>query len=256
LIHGDQTASSRRTDAAPLTPEPPAPVPRAGLLGRAKRFRRAVSHSWKNARILAFRYGQFRTMLDWASCDADGAPIPWMTYPAIEYLKQLDLSAARIFEYGSGNSSLFWAARCLALVTVEDNPGWHEKISPRLPGNARSLFRDGARYPRSILETDDRYDVVVIDGSRRKSCAEAAVERLAETGFIVLDNSDWLPRTTQFLRERDLIQVDMTGFGPINGYTLTTSFFFSRKVILRAAGAQQPVGGPGSIRLGDPSADS
>jgi hypothetical protein len=237
-------------------PAPPARVPRPGILARAKRLRRAVSHSWKNVRILAFGYGQFRTMLDWAAVDGEGRPIPWITYPAIEYLKQLDLSQARVFEYGSGNSSIFWASRCRELVTVEDNREWMDSVRPRLPANAKYLFRTGEEYPRTILETEDRYDVVVVDGSRRKSCAMCAVERLKDTGFIVVDNSDWLPETTAFLRGRGFIQVDMTGFGPINGYTLTTSFFLSRNVELRPAGPKQPVGGPGSIGLRDPTADA
>ena len=33
-------------------------------------------------------------------------PIPWFTYPSIQYLDQLDLSEKTIFEWGSGNSSL------------------------------------------------------------------------------------------------------------------------------------------------------
>ena len=34
--------------------------------------------------------------------DKDGNPIPWYTYPAIEYLSQFDYSDKEIFEYGCG----------------------------------------------------------------------------------------------------------------------------------------------------------
>ena len=231
-------------------------VPTASPFARARRLRRALKNSWGNLKILAFGYGQFKTMLEWAAVDASGNPIPWFTYPAIEYLRQLDLSDARVFEYGSGNSSIYWATRCRQLVTVEDDAEWAEAMRPRLPGSVNYLVRSGEDYPRAILETDDRYDIIVVDGSRRKSCARFALERLSDTGFIIVDNSDWMPNTTALLRESGLIQVDMSGFGPINGYTLTTSFFLTRNVVLRPVAPQQPTGGPGSIRLRDPSADS
>ena len=37
----------------------------------------------------------------------DGAPVPWYSYAAIEFLEQFDLSTKTVFEWGSGNSSLF-----------------------------------------------------------------------------------------------------------------------------------------------------
>ena len=58
--------------------------------------------------------------------DRDGNPIPWYTYPAIEYLAQFDYSDKKIFEYGCGNSSLFWAARAESVTSIEDNPEWFE----------------------------------------------------------------------------------------------------------------------------------
>ena len=59
--------------------------------------------------------------------DRDGNPIPWYTYPAIEYLAQFDYSDKKIFEYGCGNSSLFWAARAESVTSIEDNPEWFAK---------------------------------------------------------------------------------------------------------------------------------
>src|SRR5215213_3851569 len=60
---------------------------------------------------LEFRYGRFRSAGAGRSIDGHGTPIPWYSYPAIEYLKQLDFRDRTVFEFGSGNSTLFWAAR-------------------------------------------------------------------------------------------------------------------------------------------------
>jgi hypothetical protein len=41
--------------------------------------------------------------------------------------------------------------------------------------------------------------------------ALAAVESLRAGGVIILDNSDWFPRTSERLRTYDVIEVDMSG---------------------------------------------
>ena len=47
-----------------------------------------------------------RTIDEKVCLDRNGNPIPWYTYPAIEYLSQFDYSRKTIFEFGCGNSSL------------------------------------------------------------------------------------------------------------------------------------------------------
>jgi hypothetical protein len=92
--------------------------------------------------------------------------------------------------------------------------------------------------------------VIVIDGlvagRTRLKCARAAVPMLRPGGMIVLDNSDWLPESSRFLRESDLIEVDMTGFAPINDYTCTTSFYFDRNYRFAPLADRQPVAGVGA----------
>ena len=62
----------------------------------AKRFLRspAAPVHWlpeaRAARILAFRYGHLRTIARNECVDAEGRPIPWYTYPALEFIRQLD----------------------------------------------------------------------------------------------------------------------------------------------------------------------
>ena len=82
---------------------------------------------------LAKIYGQLNSMEHKASIDGNGRPIPWYTYPAIEYLSNLDLSQKRVFEYGSGNSSLWWATRCQEIVAIELDREWYNKVNAIKP---------------------------------------------------------------------------------------------------------------------------
>jgi anti-sigma factor RsiW len=38
-------------------------------------------------------------------------PVPWLARPVLDFLYQLDLSNARVFEYGGGASTWYWARR-------------------------------------------------------------------------------------------------------------------------------------------------
>jgi hypothetical protein len=72
------------------------------FLSRILKFINYTRRQIHNFKILAIEYGQFRTIKNWACIDKNGNPIPWFTYPAIEYLNCLDLSECLVFEYGMG----------------------------------------------------------------------------------------------------------------------------------------------------------
>jgi hypothetical protein len=195
---------------------------------------RTVRAQLKNLYILAFKYNQLKTIKNWECVDKNGEPIPWFTYPAVEYLSTLEFSEKNVFEYGGGYSTLFWAGRAKLIISVENDYNWYIKIKSMIKENERVklLFRDQKdSYVNSILEEPIIFDIVVIDGRWRGDCVKVIGEKVnKKEGFmIILDNSDWYPKTAKFLREEfDMIQVDFHGFGPINGYTWTTSIFFSR----------------------------
>lgn len=215
---------------------------------------RVVPYHWgaciKTCGILMFRYGHWRTARTWSCIDATGAPIPWYTYPAIEYLKQLDFQARTVFEYGLGNSTYFWGGRARQVVSVENDPAWFDKIAGRLPANCTArLETDGSRYARAIEESPDGFDVIVIDGRWREACVRHALPCLRTGGLVILDNADHHPDCAALLRGADLIQVDMSGFGPIGANTWTTSLFFHRSFRIPPLGPVQPMPGIGSISL-------
>ena len=218
-------------------------------------LRRLVPRAWRPsfdaATALVFDQGHLASGRTGRCIDAAGTPIPWYTYPAIEYLTQLDFSDADVFEYGSGHSTLFWAGRARRVVSVEDDRAWFGLMSPTLPPNCELILEtDLYAYPGVINRHDRQYDVVVVDGASRGrtrlKCARRAAAAIREGGVIILDNADWLPESARFLREAGFIQVDMTGFGPVNGYAWTTTLFFHRAFNRRPRTGRQPEAGIGS----------
>jgi methyltransferase family protein len=226
----------------------------ATILNRVKRSTWLPSNwtpSLRAALILWRDYGHLASVRSRLATDRAGNPLPWYTYPAIQYLQQLDFRTKTIFEYGSGMSTLFWASIAGRVVSVEDDEQWFDTIAARVPANATvTLQTDLAEFPAAIHRTGERFDVIVVDGPARGrtrlKCCRAALTALRSGGLIILDNSDWLPESSRLLREHGLLQVDMTGFAPICGHVQTTSFFFDRRFdVLPLSGRQPdvPIGG-------------
>ena len=188
------------------------------------------------------RLGHFESNKKFSAVDYNGEPIPWITYPAFEFLSQLDWSALDIFEWGSGNSTLFYANRAAGVVSIDDKSKWTELVSGI--ANVQSVCCGPDSYAEQILNYGV-FDVIVIDGIRRLSCSKLAYRHLKPGGMIVLDNSDWYVDALELLSDiRGLIRVDFSGFGPINNYAWTTSIFFSREFsVPRLSLTPEPTGG-------------
>ena len=191
---------------------------------------------------LVDKYGYLETMRKQKPVDAYSQPIPWFTYPAIEYISQLDLREKRVFEWGSGNSSAFFAERCKQIISVESDKKWYDYGVQNLRSNQQIIFREELSFIDAIEEFSSKFDLIIIDSIRRYECALKALNFLEPGGLIILDNSDWYPNTSSLLREvGNLIEIDMHGFGPINSYSWTTSVYLHRDFNFISKNDRQPV---------------
>ena len=199
-------------------------------------FLTSIKKQFTNFKILAYKYGQFRTIKNWECVDRYGNEIPWYTYPAIEYLNNLDFSEKLVFEYGSGNSSTYWSKRAKKVFSVEHDKEWYEKVKTKIRDNQTLLYSElTENYETSIKKLNQKFDIVIIDGRRRVECSKVINKYLnieAEDGFMVIfDNSnrDRYETAIKYLRDDlKLIEIDFYGFAPIASFVSTTSIFLSR----------------------------
>jgi methyltransferase family protein len=136
--------------------------------------------------------GWIRSLAEGVAVDAQGGPLPWINYPAIEFLTRHARADMSVFEYGCGHSTLWWAARVREVIACDHDPDWIGRIRPRAPANVTlrhvPLEYDGA-YSRLVAEYPGRFDVVVIDGRDRVNCARHAITGLKPDGVIVWDDT-------------------------------------------------------------------
>ena len=128
---------------------------------------------------------------------------------------------------------------------MEDNQEWFEVVSKTKRNNQVILHRDDeASYVNSILEQGKLFEIIVVDGNWRYECVVEAIKSLKDGGMIVLDNSDRKieKECAKIIRAQGFIQIDFSGFGPINNYSWTTSVFINTPTLL-----QQDFAGPTPI---------
>ena len=154
-----------------------------------------------------------------------------------------------MFEFGSGNSTLYWASVAARTTAVEHDKGWFDQVKARIAGANASvlLAADGHGYVDSILRQADKFDLVVVDGEYRAACATSALAMLKDDGMVILDNADWHSEAADILRKGGLLEVDFSGFGPLNDYTWTTSLFFKREFVPVFVAPNHPLPGLGGI---------
>lgn len=148
-------------------------------------------------------------------CDEEGI-IPWYTFPAVQFLKDIIHEDQKVLEFGSGYSTLFFKTKVKHLSSVEHDENWAHKLlqensllnlhivkqNSNVHPDAKEKvdiytqnfpqvhsddyehdLRHGlinysfAGYASTIYKAEPQfYDIVVIDGMARSLCTYLTVE--------------------------------------------------------------------------------
>ena len=169
--------------------------------------------------------------------NADNEPIPWLTYPAIDFLESILNSSWSIFEWGSGNSTLWWSKKVKEVQAIESDLNWFQEVQPKLPSNAQiSHYTSEDEYSKSIHKFEDNYfDVIVIDGDFRNKCAQECITKLKQDGIIVFDNTDGAEfnEGVLSLQNNGFYRMDFWGMIPSYLYKNCTSIFSKNLNVLK-----------------------
>ncbi len=182
--------------------------------------------------------GWQRSAIENRPVDVNGEATPWFSYPALHWLTSIMTGEEQVFEYGSGNSTVWFSQRAASVVSVEHDLGWVEAQQGRLGANVTLLHRtcggdeDDASNPDPYVDALGSYpvgnfDVIVVDGMARNSCAVAAVEHLPGPGVVILDNADRPAYRCGLLalHAAGFGRIDFVGPNVIQGVFSSTSVF-------------------------------
>jgi hypothetical protein len=178
---------------------------------------------------------------------------PWLVYEAIDFLEEILQPDWRVFEWGSGGSTLFYANRVAHVISIEHEQepmlDLHKEILDReitncilafMPPEPGELGQDNSnpahfyskayagknfkRYATAIELFRGSFDLVLVNGRARPSCLEFGHKKVAPGGHLVLDNSDRMYYTIPD-GMRDWERFAFSGPGPYISYPWETTIW-------------------------------
>lgn len=181
--------------------------------------------------------GWFRSFREQASVDANGNPIPWLTYPAIEFLDKRINNNMSVFEYGCGNSTLWWASKVNEIISVEHDKRWYDKFELIVPQNvtlSHVALENGDAYAKKIIAYKKNFDIIVIDGRDRVNCAVSSLNAIKDDGVIIWDNSDRREYEIgiNLLKDNGFRKIEFIGMCPVVNIKSETGIFYKDNNVL------------------------
>lgn len=178
-----------------------------------------------------YEMGWFNSLHTKSSIDLEGYPLPWVTYPFIEFIEPKLNNKMKVFEYGSGNSSYYYALRVRSIEAVEHDFTWFKRMEGNSVKNLEIIFRDlgnDDKYSRAIKEKNLKYDIVIIDGRDRVNCIINSIESLSDDGVLVLDDSERAEYSAgiEYLLKNNFRGLDFWGVSPGLYYRKCTSLYY------------------------------
>ena len=198
------------------------------VLSQPKRLKSLLSFNHKG---YLKDIGWFKAFDARSPVDEFGDPIPWVTYSFIDFIRGRLNKQHAIFEFGSGNSTFFYAKYAGIVVSVEHDKGWYDKIVSKKPENSEMIFSElirGGDYSNMPVKLAEKFDIIIVDGRDRVNCATRAVDALSPNGVIVLDDSErenYKP-AIDFLVKNGFKHISFSGISPGLFYLKSTSVFY------------------------------
>ena len=198
-----------------------------------------------NFSYLAKHLGQYNSLKQGKPVDSYNNPLPWITYPCIEYLNQFDFSNETVFEYGSGGSTKWFLNKnSKKVISIENDIKWFnslledqkkfKNLTPIFTENEDEFIYNTKVYESSVvfIDCDSSYRLkviqnlfnnidkinsnikcIVIDDVDKKNLKGGDIDKIV---FDLAKKLNW-------------IQVDFMGFRPFNRNYASTTILINPK---------------------------
>jgi len=173
--------------------------------------------------------GWFNSFDSKTPLNSNNEPIPWLTYPFIDFITPRLSNQLTVFEFGAGNSTFFYAKRVKEVFSVEHNRDWYNKISNEIKGNVNLIYKEvDDEYPKVIQSFNKKFDIIIIDAEERVNCIKNSLDALNDSGVIILDDSERIEykEGIDFLKENGFKQLDFWGIAAGILFKKCTSIFY------------------------------
>ncbi len=183
------------------------------------------------------KIGWFESFNSKRSINKNGKSIPWFTYPFIDFLSPRLIKDLVVFEFGSGNSTLFFSEKVKRVISIEHQKEWYYLISKRKPENVEIILTESDSvydYLEYFNNLKEKVDLIIVDGLHRNECLINSVNKLSENGVIILDDSERseYQNGIDFIHSKGFKSLEFWGISPGYLYKKSTMVFYNRNNFL------------------------
>jgi hypothetical protein len=178
--------------------------------------------------------GWFNSFQSGTPVDKNNRPIPWLSYPCVDFLEGRLNKDLLVFEFGSGNSTIFYSSRVNKIISIEHNRSWYNKIKNRLSENAQIIYYEyqpDGEYAKAIISQEAKFDIIIIDGMDRVNAIKYSIEATSEKGVVILDDSERSEYKSGIDRliNNGFKRIDFWGISAAELYKKCTTIFYKEK---------------------------
>jgi hypothetical protein len=150
--------------------------------------------------------------------------IPWLAFGAIQFLDIYLNKSMRVFEYGSGGSTIYFANKVHTIISAEHDEKWFNivkahidkseinnidyRCSPPISDQsfASKIYNnpddfisvlgeyEGMSFEKYVTNIDTfkeaYFDLIIVDGRSRISCISHAIPKVKKHGLLLVDNTN------------------------------------------------------------------
>lgn len=145
--------------------------------------------------------------------------LPWISIDALKRIEKKLSITMKVFEFGSGGSTIFFSKYVELVCSVEHDSDWYDLVKSKLNSMNIQNVRLKLYQPSKILDATKKihrsytkkeflnynfydyvnhidiypieyFDLILIDGRSRADCLEVSVSKLNSGGILVFDNAD------------------------------------------------------------------
>ena len=176
-------------------------------------------------------YGYLNTIPTGKPTDKNNGPIPWMSYDMVEFLDEKLNKNLSLFEYGVGYSTMYFSKRVKSVKSIEHHSQWFNDISSSLEHmeNVKiELVELENGYEEAIKKEQGKFDIILIDGRKRATCAINSFDKLSDSGVLILDDSnrDYYQPAFDFYLKKGFRKISFSGLAPTSFRRHITTIFY------------------------------
>ena len=124
---------------------------------------------------------------------------PWLNTPAIHLLDNWIKPNDKILEFGSGQSTIWFATKTKNIISVEHNKDWYKQIKFKLNKiKVKYIFAKNKTEYLAIFNKikNESIDICLVDGEYRRDCIIKVASKIKIGGLMIFDNAEtYLPVT-------------------------------------------------------------